>query len=158
MVPSVAHATALLLSCGFFMVCSAGMMIFNKLVLRAARLPVTVVMIQMAFTVLALCAASVPDVVRANEEEVEVEIGAASGAQSVDASAAATPVKKEKKYSSAFFELQHALADGGAAFTPRGIVEARDGCRHRVHAFHPCGKSREPKAEPHRRFDLRPFG
>ena len=53
---SVAHATALVLSCGFFMVCSAGMMIFNKLVLRAARLPVTVVMIQMAFTVLALCA------------------------------------------------------------------------------------------------------
>ena len=37
---SVAHATALVLSCGFFMVCSAGMMIFNKLVLRAARLPV----------------------------------------------------------------------------------------------------------------------
>ena len=55
-VASVAHATALVLSCGFFMVCSAGMMIFNKLVLRAARLPVTVVMIQMAFTVLALCA------------------------------------------------------------------------------------------------------
>ena len=38
------------------MVCSAGMMIFNKLVLRAARLPVTVVMIQRVHAVPALCA------------------------------------------------------------------------------------------------------
>ena len=37
------------------MVCSAGMLVFNKMVLRAARLPITIVMIQMAFTVLVLC-------------------------------------------------------------------------------------------------------
>ena len=87
---------------------------------------------------LALCAASMPGVVRANEE-VEVEIGAVSGAQSAEASAAsvaAAPAKKEKKYSSAFFELQHALSDYGAAFTSRGIVEARS-CRHRDHVSYP---------------------
>ena len=33
-----------------FMCCSAGMMIVNTLVLKAARLPITLVMIQMAFT------------------------------------------------------------------------------------------------------------
>jgi len=49
------HTVALVLSCTFFMLCSAGMMIVNKLVLRAIPLPVTVVMIQMAFTVLVLC-------------------------------------------------------------------------------------------------------
>ena len=49
------YRTALLLSCAFFMVCSAGMMVFNKMVLRAARLPITIVMVQMAFTVVVLC-------------------------------------------------------------------------------------------------------
>lgn len=51
------HRLALVLSCGFFMACSAGMMICNKLVLQAFGLPITVVMAQMAFTVLALCVA-----------------------------------------------------------------------------------------------------
>lgn len=73
------HALALCMSCGFFMTCSAGMMIINKMVrtpakhatstcfdrvvclphrqvLRAVNLPMTLVMIQMAFTVLVLCA------------------------------------------------------------------------------------------------------
>jgi len=48
------YRAALISSCAFFMVCSAGMLVINKLVLRAARLPITVVMIQMAFTVLCL--------------------------------------------------------------------------------------------------------
>ena len=48
------YRTALISSCIFFMICSAGMLVVNKLVLRAARLPITVVMIQMAFTVLCL--------------------------------------------------------------------------------------------------------
>jgi len=48
---------ALVASCVFFMVCSAGMMVFNKMVLRVARLPITMVMIQMAFTVVVLCIA-----------------------------------------------------------------------------------------------------
>jgi len=48
---------ALVASCIFFMVCSAGMMVFNKMVLRVARLPITMVMIQMAFTVVVLCIA-----------------------------------------------------------------------------------------------------
>ena len=34
----------------------AGMLVFNKLVLRAAKLPITIVMVQMAFTVLCLVA------------------------------------------------------------------------------------------------------
>mmetsp|Transcript_10696 Transcript_10696/g.23802 ORF Transcript_10696/g.23802 Transcript_10696/m.23802 type:complete len:305 (-) Transcript_10696:301-1215(-) len=38
------------------MSCSAGMMIVNKMALRAVGLPITVVMIQMAFTVLFICA------------------------------------------------------------------------------------------------------
>mmetsp|Transcript_55719 Transcript_55719/g.153283 ORF Transcript_55719/g.153283 Transcript_55719/m.153283 type:complete len:368 (-) Transcript_55719:706-1809(-) len=50
------NSTALVLSCLFFMACSAGMMIVNKMALRAVGLPLTVVMIQMAFTVLFLCA------------------------------------------------------------------------------------------------------
>jgi len=37
------------------MLCSAGMMIVNKLVLRVLPLPFTVIMIQMGFTVVALC-------------------------------------------------------------------------------------------------------
>ena len=40
------------------MACSAGMMIINKLVLKALPLPMTVVMIQMSSTVLILCATS----------------------------------------------------------------------------------------------------
>lgn len=47
---------ALVLSCLFFMACSAGMMIANKMVLREIGMPITVVMIQMAFTVLFICA------------------------------------------------------------------------------------------------------
>ena len=46
----------LILACIFYMACSAGMMIVNKMALRAIGLPITVVMIQMAFTVLFLCA------------------------------------------------------------------------------------------------------
>mmetsp|Transcript_45177 Transcript_45177/g.150711 ORF Transcript_45177/g.150711 Transcript_45177/m.150711 type:complete len:82 (-) Transcript_45177:965-1210(-) len=56
----MARATAtaaLVLSCVFFMACSAGMMIINKMVLRAVHLPITVVMIQMAFTAGILCVA-----------------------------------------------------------------------------------------------------
>ena len=48
------YRAALILSCAFFMVCSAGMLVFNKLVLRRISLPITVVMIQMASTVLLL--------------------------------------------------------------------------------------------------------
>ena len=48
------YRSALIASCVFFMICSAGMLVVNKLVLRAARLPITIVMIQMAFTVLCL--------------------------------------------------------------------------------------------------------
>ena len=36
------YAVALVSSCAFFMVCSAGMLVFNKLVLRAIKLPITV--------------------------------------------------------------------------------------------------------------------
>merc|ERR1719453_660717 len=46
--------SALVASCLFFMLCSAGMLVINKLVLRVAKLPITIVMIQMAFTVLCL--------------------------------------------------------------------------------------------------------
>ena len=51
----VGYRSALITSCLFFMICSAGMMIFNKMVLRTVRLPITIVMVQMAFTVLVLC-------------------------------------------------------------------------------------------------------
>jgi len=50
----VGYRAALISSCVFFMFCSAGMLVINKLVLRAARLPITIVMIQMAFTVVCL--------------------------------------------------------------------------------------------------------
>jgi len=46
------------MSCGFYMVCSAGMMIINKMVLRSLPLPMTVVTIQMATTVIALVTTS----------------------------------------------------------------------------------------------------
>lgn len=52
------HALVVGLSCGFYMACSAGMMIINKMVLRALPLPMTVVMIQMATTVIWLCVTS----------------------------------------------------------------------------------------------------
>ena len=46
---------ALVASCTFFMICSAGMLVVNKLVLRRfTGLPITVVMIQMAFTAVCL--------------------------------------------------------------------------------------------------------
>ena len=46
---------ALVTSCAFFMVCSAGMLVINKLVLRRfVGLPITIVMVQMAFTALCL--------------------------------------------------------------------------------------------------------
>ena len=48
------YVFALVASCSFFMVCSAGMLVFNKLVLRRVGLPITVVMIQMAFTSMVL--------------------------------------------------------------------------------------------------------
>jgi hypothetical protein len=46
------------MSCGFYMVCSAGMMIINKMVLRSLPLPMTVVTIQMAATVIVLVTTS----------------------------------------------------------------------------------------------------
>jgi len=46
------------MSCGFYMVCSAGMMIINKMVLRSLPLPMTVVTIHMATTVIALVTTS----------------------------------------------------------------------------------------------------
>lgn len=49
---------ALVASCVFFMACSCGMMILNKMILRAAMLPITLVVVQMAFTVLALVVTS----------------------------------------------------------------------------------------------------
>lgn len=52
------YAFALVASCSFFMLCSAGMMVFNKLILRSITgLPITLVMIQMAFTALCLVVA-----------------------------------------------------------------------------------------------------
>ena len=46
---------ALVASCTFFMLCSAGMLVVNKLVLRRfTGLPITVVMVQMAFTAVCL--------------------------------------------------------------------------------------------------------
>lgn len=45
-----ANQLALILSCLFFMACSAGMMIVNKMVLRSIGLPITVVMIQARFS------------------------------------------------------------------------------------------------------------
>ena len=49
------YVFALLVSCAFFMVCSAGMLVINKLVLRRfVGLPITIVMVQMAFTALCL--------------------------------------------------------------------------------------------------------
>jgi len=53
-VPSQLLATVA--SCTFFMACSAGMMIVNKMVMQMIHLPITVVIIQMAFTVLVLVA------------------------------------------------------------------------------------------------------
>jgi len=49
--------TALVAACALFMVCSAGMLVVNKLVLRRIGLPITVVMVQMAFTALCLVVA-----------------------------------------------------------------------------------------------------
>jgi len=49
------YMLSLVFSCTFFMAVSAGMMIINKMVLRSIHLPITVVMIQMAFTVVCLC-------------------------------------------------------------------------------------------------------
>ena len=57
------YMLALVASCAFFMICSAGMLVVNKLVLRRfVGLPITVVMVQMAFT--ALCLVAVPCGVR----------------------------------------------------------------------------------------------
>ena len=51
------YRAALIAACTFFMICSAGMMVFNKLVLRQIPgIPITIVMIQMAFTVLCVVA------------------------------------------------------------------------------------------------------
>ena len=52
------YVFALVASCTFFMLCSAGMLVVNKLVLRRfVGLPITVVMVQMAFTTLCLTVA-----------------------------------------------------------------------------------------------------
>ena len=51
------HRAKLIAACVFFMICSAGMLVFNKLVLRRIRgIPITIVMIQMAFTVMCIVA------------------------------------------------------------------------------------------------------
>ena len=47
----VADHTNLVLSCSFYLVSSAGMSVFNKLAVNALPLPITLVIIQMAFTV-----------------------------------------------------------------------------------------------------------
>ena len=52
------YMLALVSSCAFFMICSAGMLVVNKLVLRRITgLPITIVMIQMAFTAVSLIVA-----------------------------------------------------------------------------------------------------
>ena len=53
-----ANPVVVVMSCGFYMACSAGMMIVNKMVLRSLPLPMTVVTIQMATTVIALVTTS----------------------------------------------------------------------------------------------------
>ena len=55
---AVTNALVVALSCVFYMVCSAGMMIINKVVLRSLPLPMTVVMIQMATTSLCIVTTS----------------------------------------------------------------------------------------------------
>ncbi len=50
------HTVRLVLACTFFMLTSAGMMIVNKLALKAMPLPLTLVAIQTAFTAAALLA------------------------------------------------------------------------------------------------------
>ena len=52
------NPAVVVMSCGFYMACSAGMMIVNKMVLRSLPLPMTVVTIQMATTVIALVTTS----------------------------------------------------------------------------------------------------
>ena len=53
---TVVHQLALVTSVISYMAASAGMMIINKLVLRGSHLPITVVIIQMLFTLLVLVA------------------------------------------------------------------------------------------------------
>ena len=53
---SSSHTVHVVLACTAFMLCSAGMMIGNKLALKAMPLPLTLVAIQTAFTTIALLA------------------------------------------------------------------------------------------------------
>ncbi|KAL3915132.1 MAG: hypothetical protein SGPRY_007362, partial [Prymnesium sp.] len=46
----------LLSSCAAYMLASAGMAVFNKLAVSALRLPITLVLIQMVFTVVSVAA------------------------------------------------------------------------------------------------------
>lgn len=41
-------------ACVFYMFCSAGMSVFNKLAVRAMPLPITLVLVQMTFTLLSI--------------------------------------------------------------------------------------------------------
>lgn len=54
---SMAHQLQLVVAVTAYMAASAGMMVINKLVLRSSHLPITVVIIQMLFTVVVLFAA-----------------------------------------------------------------------------------------------------
>lgn len=47
-------SSELVSACVFYMLCSAGMSVFNKLAVRAMPLPITLVCVQMAFTLLSL--------------------------------------------------------------------------------------------------------
>ena len=47
-------ASELVAACVFYMLCSAGMSVFNKLAVRAMPLPITLVVVQMTFTLLSL--------------------------------------------------------------------------------------------------------
>ena len=55
--PTAAMSTSyseLVQACVFYMICSAGMSVFNKLAVRALPLPITLVCVQMAFTLASL--------------------------------------------------------------------------------------------------------
>ena len=46
----------LFLSCGFYMISSAGMSVFNKLAVQALGLPISLVLVQMLFTLVTVLA------------------------------------------------------------------------------------------------------
>lgn len=52
--PSVGAMRELAVACIFYMVCSAGMSVFNKLAVRVLPLPITLVCVQMVFTIVSV--------------------------------------------------------------------------------------------------------